>query len=319
METTKVWSPALVEELLFREFIKEENISAHLPPAPKVNDENYLEQYDQATRILFSYVRNGPVTALSSQNVNTTLSSRFLNQHNPASNKGNALGTTSISVSAATPSKGLANRTPQPRTEVKVEAPLEPPTPAATAVATSLNTTNHASASTTVVTHTTAALATAAPNLTRQHTRTPTPLSSQTQQQQSRSTSALKSTAVASTSESTATRSKCTNIEWPSEVPTNAALKSNSRSKVAHLTARRVAAQENIDPDLIFAQNNEELPLHTIFASFPQALSSISAVRKASGDWRSDSFTQEEEQLYKKEMHFTHMGKSQCQYGNWPM
>ncbi|EPY35688.1 chromosomal passenger protein [Strigomonas culicis] len=101
-------------------------------------------------------------------------------------------------------------------------------------------------------------------------------------------------------------------VEWPSDVPINNALKTNSRSKVAHLTAARVAAQEGVDPDLIFTQNSGELPLHRIFAAFPKALRAIQATRNASGDWRADTFTEEEEQLYKKELKYTTLGPSQC-------
>lgn len=231
-----MWTPDLVEELLFRQFIKNEDVAGMLPPAPQVSDENYLERFDKATRVLFSYVRNGPVASLASQNVNTIASKHY----------------------NVTPSKPFLARTPA--------GAKPPPDP--------------------------------------RQARTPTP-------KMSRAPSATKSGA-------TSPQWKRVRIDWPSNVPTNNALKSNSRSKVAPLTAKRVAAQENIDPDLIFAQNPGDLPLNAIFAQYPKSLKSIAAMRNATGDWRTDTFNTEEELLYKRELGFQYVGPSQCSYGKGP-
>ncbi|CCW61503.1 unnamed protein product [Phytomonas sp. EM1] len=235
MEET-VWTPQIVEELLFRQFIKNEDISQLLPPPPKFSNENFLEQYDQATKMLFSYVRSGPTTALSPQNVNTAAGKHY-------------------HMTPSKPFMGSRTPTPKPAMEVQrihAQMPIVDlgSTPYAPKVASS-----------------------------------PTP-----------------------------PQHKRAKVEWPASVPTNNMLKSNSRSKVAPLTVKRVAAQQSVDPDLIFNQNTEELPLSIIFAQYPKALKSISAVRNASGDWRADTFTQEEEQLYKRELGFEFLGPSQCSY-----
>lgn len=241
------WTPDVVEDLLFRQFIKDEDVSALLPPTPQVSSENFLEKYDQATKILFSYVRNGPVSALASRNVNT------------AAGK----------YGGATPMKGFVGRTPA----------TKPVPPAAEA--------------------------------SRSFARTATPTPAPTPS--SRAPSAQKGPG----SPPPAAKPKRPRVEWPADVPTNQMLKSNSRSKVAHLTAKRVAAQQGVDPDLIFTQNGGDLPLHAIFAPYPKALKSVSAVRNASGDWRADAFTVEEESAYKGDLGYVHCGPSQCAYGKW--
>ncbi|CAJ1032336.1 hypothetical protein Q4I30_006146 [Leishmania utingensis] len=238
-----VWTPDVVEDLLFRQFIKDEDISRQLPPAPQVSSENFLEKYDQATKILFSYVRNGPVSALASQNVNTAA----IGKHG-----------------GGTPLKGFVGRTPATK-----------PAP---------------------------------PESSRSFARTATPTPAPT----SRAPSVQK----ANTSPPPPTK-KRQRVEWPTDVPTNQMLKSNSRSKVAHLTAKRVAAQQGVDPDLIFTQNFGDLPLSVIFAPYPKALKSVSAVRNASGDWRTDAFTVEEEAAYKNDLGYVHCGPSQCAHDKW--
>ncbi|KAG5498852.1 hypothetical protein JKF63_03141 [Porcisia hertigi] len=236
------WTPDVVEDLLFRQFIKDEDISRQLPPCPQVSSENFLERYDQATKILFSYVRNGPVSALASQNVNTVAAGK----NGPV-----------------TPIKGFIGRTPAtkpvPPEPMRLLARTATPTPAPTS---------------------------RAPSVQKVMTNSPQPAKAKRQR-----------------------------VEWPSDVPTNQLLKSNSRSKVAHLTAKRVAAQQGVDPDLIFAQNFGDLPLNSIFAPYPKALKSVSGLRNASGDWRTDTFTPEEEESYKSDLGYVHCGPSQCAYG----
>lgn len=252
---TAVWTPKTVEELLFRQFIQDEDVTQLLPPPPKATSEGFLEKYDQATKILFSYVRNGPVSALASQNVNT------------AAGK----------YGGVTPAKAFVGRTPATR-------PVPPDT---TAKAFS-------------------------------RTASPTPPLSQPLPPPSTHASSPAPPAPKSAADSPqANRVKRPRVEWPLNVPTNAMLKSNSRSKVAHLTAKRVLAQQGVDPDLIFMQNSGDLPLNAIFAPFPKALRNVAAVRNASGDWRADAFTVEEEDAYKSDLGYTTCGPSQCGLGKW--
>ncbi|ESL09603.1 hypothetical protein TRSC58_02674 [Trypanosoma rangeli SC58] len=249
---TAAWSPQLVEELLFRQYIKGEDVSMLLPPPPALEPDQYMDKYEQSTKVLSSYVRNGPAAALSSQNVNTA--SRIygatpVKGHTSFSRFANA--PSAAAVPAVDP-KAQVNRTPNGKelSSAVVDSPI--PT---------------------------------APNALARQGKVPTPA-----------------------------QVRKNRVEWPSSVPTNASLKSSSRSKVAHLTAKRVAAQETVDPDLIFAQNSGELPLHAIFAKFPKALDTLAAIRGASGDWRNDTFTTEEENQYKRELGFVHVGPSQCTF-----
>jgi hypothetical protein len=256
--STAAWTPKTVEDLLFRQYIQDEDVTRVLPPPPKVSSENFLDKYDQATKILFSYVRNGPVSALASQNVNT------------AAGK----------YGGATPVKPFVGRTPATK-------PV-PPEPSKA--------------------------------FSRTVTPTPTPPTPppQPQAQPPQPSSVSPSAPPQSSADlPQAYRVKRPRVEWPLNVPTNQMLKSNSRSKVAHLTAKRVAAQQGVDPDLIFMQNSGDLPLNAIFAPFPKALRSVAAVRNASGDWRADAFTAEEESAYKSDLGYTTCGPSQCGYGKW--
>ncbi|KEG15477.1 putative chromosomal passenger protein [Trypanosoma grayi] len=247
------WSSQLVEELLFRQYIKGEDVSMLLPPPPTLSVDLYMEKYDQCTKMLSSYVRNGPNAALTSQNVNTA-----------------------SKLYGATPVKGqnsFSRTANQPQTAVLAAADTR---------AQVCRTPNGKDMSSAAVD-------------------SPIPVAPNTAARQG--------------SVSPFAQLRKNRTEWPSSVPTNASLKSTSRSKVAHLTAKRVAAQECVDPDLIFAQNPEELPLHAIFAKYPKALESLAAVRGGSGDWRNDTFTVEEENQYKRELGFVHVGPSQCVYG----
>lgn len=249
---TAAWTPKTVEDLLFRQFIQDEDVTRLLPPPPKVSSENFLDKYDQATKILFSYVRNGPVSALASQNVNT------------AAGK----------YGGVTPMKAFVGRTPATK-----PVPSEP---------------------------------------TKNFSRTASPVPTQSQTPPPAPPTSTTPPPSKSTMDSPqAYRVKRQRVEWPLNVPTNQMLKSNSRSKVAHLTAKRVAAQQGVDPDLIFMQNSGDLPLNAIFAPFPKALRSVAAVRNASGDWRADAFTVEEEDAYKSDLGYTTCGPSQCGYGKW--
>ncbi|AAZ12040.1 chromosomal passenger protein [Trypanosoma equiperdum] len=249
------WNAKLVEELLFRQYEKGEDVSMLLPPPPALSVDQYLKEYEQSTKVLFAYVRNGPANALTPQNINNprmyggTPTKGSSSMQRTGNQGGATCATTSSSSACGVDSKAQMQRHPRGLDGSQSAAPSLPLTAGDAA----------------------AGQGSMAPP---EHIRK--------------------------------------RIEWPATVPTNSALKSNSRSRVANLTTKRVAAQERVDPDLIFMQNPEELPLHTIFAKYPKAVESIAALRGGSGDWREDTFTEEEEILYKRELRYSHMGPSQC-------
>lgn len=271
------WSPQLVEDLLFRRFIRREEVRPPPPPpAPSCNGPT--ENYDRSTKMLFHYVRNGPLAALAAQNVNTShiggkASSVSPSASTPATSKARSYHH-HIPLGGAAATSATAGRPPSSAIDPSSSGTTRPLT----------------SRANTPVHKTTA---------TASSSRAPSP-------------SPKPSTSAAGGLTPPPPAQKRARIEWPSGVPSNKSLCSSSRSKVQHLTAARVAAQENVDPDLIFQQNSGELPLHEIFAAFPNSLKAIKAVRNASGDWRQDTFTPEEEGLYKKELGYRYIGPSQC-------
>lgn len=255
------WSPSLVEELLFRRYIKKEDVTSLLPQSSLSGvggvASGLSESYDRSAKMLFHYVRNGPLAALAPQNVNTTNSAprpkagessyRMPPGPGEAKRKGNLSASRPLSPSA--PCDGQEHRQLQKSADGHFSHGAEQ------------NTTAAAKAG--------------------------------------------------NTPQSKEIPSKRIRIEWPAEIPTDRHLCSSSRSKVQHLTTQRVAAQERIDPDLIFKQNSELL-LHEIFANIPSAIQAIKEQRNASGDWRQDTFTHEEEEQYKRDCGFFYKGPSQC-------
>ncbi|KAG8341463.1 hypothetical protein ERJ75_000737000 [Trypanosoma vivax] len=240
------WSPQLVEELLFRQYMKGEDVSKALPPPPPLTADQYMTEYEQSTKVLFSYLRNGPTVTLAAQNPNN---SRLYTAAAPTL-KGHT-GTTRVANQAQSISSvcGSESKPHVPRSPKEAEN-----TPSATQ-------------------DTTAQGCMAPPE-----------------------------------------KLVPKRLEWPQDVPTDDMIKSTSLQKRSYIVAKRVAAQETIDPDLIFKQNTEELPLKEIFKKYSDSIKSLGALRGGSGDWRDDSFTEEEEGLYKRELGFVHVGPSQCIY-----
>lgn len=282
------WTPALVEDLLFRRFMKGEDITESIPPPPQCDVSGYTRLYDQASRAMQQYVRNGPpVVPLSTLNTNVL----------PASSK------------TATPMKSLLTPTaaasttlfapPPPLAAVASQPPTGPKTPMAKAVAAAaqgggaqlLRTPKAAGNMRDVIPP-------PAPQPMHSATVPPPPSPSAVIVKRERFDAG------------TPKGGKKTRIEWPADVPTNLMLKSKSRSAVAHLTTSRVSAQQCFDPDLVFQQPEGELPLYTIFVNFPNALKGIAAVRGNSGNWTLDMFTREEEELYKSEVGIVYKGPS---------
>ena len=94
-------------------------------------------------------------------------------------------------------------------------------------------------------------------------------------------------------------------VPWPQHIPVNDQLKGTSRSTLQPLTAARLRAQEHIDPDFLFVQPLDDLPIKQMFAAFPEASKYATENRGISGDWRTDAFTEAEEAAYKESMGFT--------------
>ncbi|CUG91056.1 protein kinase, putative [Bodo saltans] len=278
------WSPTLVEDLLFRRFMKGEDITDSIPPPPQCDVNSYTKLFDQASRAMQNYVRNGPpVVPLGTQNVNTPAPLSKIT----AIVKPVAVATTTQVFAPPPPLTFPASipKTPTPK-NVSAAQLQQQRTPKA----------GNAASMRDVVPP-------PAPQLISS-TVPPPPSPS------------VVVVAKRERFESGTPKGKKLRIEWPSDVPTNVVLKGKSRSAMAPLTTARTKAQECFDPDFIFQQPKGELPLHTIFANFPKALKAIAAIRGSSGDWREDTFTQEEEAVYKQEVGILHVGPSQCVFGS---
>ena len=100
--------------------------------------------------------------------------------------------------------------------------------------------------------------------------------------------------------------------KWPAGIPTDAQIKACERREAIAKGEKRVIAQSQVDPDLIFVQPRGEFPLRQMFAKYPKQLTKIDAARGMSGDWQNDNFTAEEEAQYKRDMHFNVVGPTQC-------
>lgn len=253
LDTSQQWTPRGVEELLYRRYIKNEDVSAQVLSAASKSKKAVslasCETYDRSVKMLFHYVQNGPVAALGSLNVNT----------------GGASGAAQKSTPLCSPSPCGVLATKSVKTN----------SPAAHSVVSSATVAGSAGLSRPPMS---APAASGGPAVSRRA-----------------SPSTGKHGSVSRTPV------KRIRVEWPPDVPTNAMLYSNSRSQVQHHTAQRLAAQDGVDPDLIFQQNTGDLPLAAIFAAYPAAQKLIQESRSGSGDWQEDIFTPEEEALYKME------------------
>lgn len=228
---TSEWTPQLVEDLLFRQFMKGEDVSSMLPPTPHRVDQTVV--FDDTIKAVFKYTQTAPVQS-----------------NGPLQQK----------VNAGTPHKGASMQPPTPRTPLGAKkqqtAGGQSKTPKAD-------------------------------DKTRATDREEMPMPS-------------------------AKKNRRERAPWPAHAPLDSQLKSQSRSAVQPLTEKRVRAQETVDPDLIFQQNEGDFPLQTIFAAYPDALRKIRGMRGLSGDWRTDTFTAAEEAAYKKDMGFALQGPSQA-------
>lgn len=275
-----------MEDLLFRRFMKGEDITASMPPTPHCDVNSYLRLFDQASKAMNHYVRNGPpVVPLSAHHPNIAASSA------PKS----APMTPVKSQPQYAPPPPMSNGSSQPPKTPLAKAGSAPDKAAVVPKTPKSSNINSATIMRDAV----------PPPVAQQQlgSMPPPPSPSSFLAKRDRLEGG------------TPKGGKRNRIEWPAEVPTNVMLKSKSRSAVAHLTSERVRAQQCFDPDLVFQQPKGELPLHTIFANFPKALKAIAAIRGSSGDWHDDAFTLEEEVAYKKDVGVVYVGPSQCTYG----
>lgn len=268
---TATWTPEVVEDLLFRQFMKGEDVSAFLPRTPETSATSGFFCDSEALSMACKYVDGGTALAVATNVVNT---GKFgVEAMKVASNVPSALGT---------PSKKSSTPTPTPKTPTakqpasKAATQLPPRTPKAGAAAPCI-----------------------APEIQKQEqprSATPTPTNANGVKRER--------------SDARTPTGKKVRIEWPAAVPGNDALKVKDPRTVSHLTTARIAAQDGVDPDLIFSQPIGDFPLEQIFHKYPQAVQKLGN-RGMSGNWTADTFTADEECRYKREMHFVHTGPSQ--------
>ena len=282
------WSPQLVENLLFRQYMKGEDVSGSIPPTPQPTEiSDFMAQYEASAKMMLAFVKHVPGSALAptSSNVIAAASSKPIGSQ-PAQRAAGAANT--------------APSTPVPKTPVNKQqggSNVDVKSMQAAALVNAVN----------------AVAAAAAGANGALPPRTPKAKSDSPAPKRERPNGEV------SANSTPKNKAKKTRVEWPLTVPTNAQLKADKRSAVAHLTTARVKAQDGVDPDLLFAQPLGEFPLQSVFFKYPEAMKSIAAARGLSGDWRNDTFTIEEEDLYKREMVFAHRGPSQCVSGTLKM
>lgn len=297
------WTPKLVEDLLFRQFCKGEDVSSLLPVIPpaatpfaaanSVNGQSasavpFLE-LDDALRALIRFSQNGPSVAGGTGGA--PLSQRTAMNAPGTPGKGPTTGSAVGSVLLGGAANTGAATTTTPRTPIS-----KPP----------LGTAKVNTAAAAPVAVLPAPSPGAASGAVKRE-----PLGAV------KATSPSVMTAAASSSDASRKRTR-ERLEWPATVPYDSALVSKSRSAVQHLTERRIAAQDGVDPDAIFRQPVEEFPIGPIFSkNHPDAVQELlTRTRGLSGDWRQDTFSLAEETLYKQSLGFTVVGPSQCQPTN---
>jgi hypothetical protein len=277
------WTPQLVENLLFRQYLKGEDVSGSIPPTPQPSEINDLmSQYEGSAKMMLAFLK-----------------------HSTPAGGGPALppGPTALVSSTKPLGAPPAMRALTPKSS---PPPVSAHKPGAVVVpsAAVLNALN-------AVTSSVAAAGGVPPRTPKSKSPTPAPDSPVPKRD--------RVPGEVSSGSTPKNKAKKIRVEWPLTVPTNAQLKADKRSAVAHLTTARVKAQDGVDPDLLFAQPLGEFPLQSVFFKFPEALKSIAASRGLSGDWRNDTFTAEEEAQYKRDMMFVHLGPSQCVSGTLTM
>lgn len=290
------WTPQLVEDLVARQFIHNQDVSALRPPAP-LGARNVNVQQGAATK-----GHNASIVPFSDA---TKQYMKFFNQQNvpPVVGSGSPAPTTTTS-------------TPQPQ-------PLTSPSAAKAA----LNTASPRFQQQPQVYNNPPSSRSLSPQ-TKPLGETNPP---QHQQQQmfpsnnAMSAMMLQQQAPQRPDCVSACKNISANIQFPAHIPKNSDLMTKpdpndpkkSLCPSSQLTIQRILAQQRVDPDLIFAQPPKEFPLKEIFAAHPSALETIEKSRGESGDWRSDTFSRAEEAMYKREMGYDVIGPYQAYTNNF--
>ena len=282
------WTPAVLEEVLFRQLMKGEDVSALLPPTPAMPSAAF--EHDDAVACMFKFVQQGPtVSQVSSKAAGIGFGGGGgYNSQPPTPAKAN-LPTSMPSTPTSKPP--LPTLTKQPPATPPPMQQLPP--------------------------NTATVAAGAAPK---------TPKDKRPRPDEAGSASRPGTPAHAKGAAGPRRRKE---IAWPAGLPTDNELKPppvkegqkpvSVRGLLQPLTEKRIAAQDSVDPDLIFKQPAGDFPLQAVFEAHPSALRKISAVRGLSGDWRNDTFTAEAEAKYKEEMGFTMLGPSQAMVAGGPL
>ena len=283
------WTPELVEDFLFRKFDKDgSDTEVAYPPMPEFNPNSFdVLEIPDCAKHLFKFIETGPApAALASKNTNTATAAPGTPM------KGHSSFAPKTPNAAA--KKPLYPLPKTPKEKEKSKAPSEAPSQSQKQKVNDSRDTSMSQMS-------------AASEANRKRHRDPTV--SPTPSAKSTGSNADASAKKKQRPEGAIPR---LDFKWPAHVPTNAELKGESRSKLVPWTLKRIRAQDTVDPDLIFAQPEGDLPLSQIFARFPAAVARCRQARGLSGDWRDDTFTREEERQYKEELGLKHLGPSQA-------
>jgi hypothetical protein len=316
------WTPQLVDELLFRQFMKGEDVTALVPPPPTAPSGPLA--LPDSIRALQRYVMGGGSTAAGGPAAIAAA------QRAAATGAtGNAPGTphragTPVASSSAAAAAGGA------RTPVNARRPNQPG-PAAAAHGGAPRTPTAAESksrplpdveNTPPVSHNqqqqqqsaygTAAVAGAKRPLTDSTPSSATNAGSGANAGVNPPSSPRTATTVNTNSKAHARPAESRRVAWPTDAPQDAQLKGTSRSALQPVTQARLRAQERVDPDWIFAQPLQDFPVAEIFGTYPDAAKLIKALRGISGDWRQDTFTEVEELSYKESMGYSPGAPSQA-------
>ena len=269
------WTPAVVEELLFRQFMKGEDVSALLPPTPAVPSTAF--EHDDTVACMFKFLQHGPNVAQVSGKQAGVNAANFSQPVTPA--KAPQFGGNGTSVPS----------TPTGKPPLGKQPPATPP-PMSQVPASNAN---------------------ALPPKTP---KTPKDKKHARAEDSSRPATPAHMKARRRKEFDWPQGLPADNDLKPKPQPEGAKPVS-ARAQLQPATEKRVEAQDGIDPDLIFKQQPGDFPLTTVFQAHPSAMRKISSVRGLSGDWRNDTFSAEMEAKYKADMGYTAPGPSQAMIG----
>ena len=339
------WSAVVIEDLLMREFMNGENINHLIPPTPlagggKSNNvsaeagdaipaANPAKQLREANKAFVRYLRGGGISwtasgtpAASQQSQMMTSSSQFSNVSKVATSMTPA-GTTKSASPTPTHHQSSSYAFQQQQNKPAVysattpsSAPTVPSSPSNALVA-SVKSPTYQQYPTTTTANMFPLGTSSSVNTLHQSPKGAKSMmgasSSKTMGPPSSMGASSSSSAPQYSTQLGAVSQECSrvHVNFPSNIPTNATLSTAKRRPHDDLVRARIQAQDSIDPDLIFAQPREDFPLDHIFRHYPKVLSALAQSRGMSGDWVTDTFTDEEEAKYKEDMGYTSVGLSQ--------